>query len=343
MGVQVAAMINRVGKFLYTRVPKLKSVYHYMIFYYYFLKRPKVPSSLFIESTNACNYKCIMCPMQTMKRKFGLMKFSLYKKIIDEATEMGVPRIRPQFYGEPLLHPKIINMVKYAKERSLNVGFDTNAELLNTRLSKQLMNAGLDWVLFSFHGLTPAEYRNVHGRNSFHKAVKNIKTFHRIRDEIGATLPKTTIQTTIMDKNFKNVHKVFSIFGGVADKFSITNCDFHPATMKKDFRLLKFDYNRKIPCSSLFTMLAISWDGKATVCCSDQDFKLSIGHVNEGLRNLWNSKKLNRYRRLHMFGKFEKMPLCSKCIDPVTASSYIKKDLRARIIEGKIKKKIIYK
>lgn len=325
--------MKKFGKILYSKPRFFKFTYHYLSFYYYFFKRPRIPSHIYIESTNTCNYKCIMCPMQTMKRKVGLMDFNLYKQIIDEASKLGIPNVRPQFYGEPLLHPEIVKMIKYAKDKNLNVGFDTNVLLLNKDLGKKIINAGIDWIIFSFHGFTPAEYKSIHERDSFNRVIENIKTFYKIKKESNSNNPKIIIQTAIMDKNFRNVHKIFSIFNGMADEFRITNCNYHPQTMKEDCRLIKFNYRRNVPCSSLFTILAVSWDGKVTVCCRDHNFKLKIGNIDEGMLNLFNSEKLNHYRRLHLLGKYEKIPLCLKCLDNTTQESYIPVGLRNKIID----------
>jgi radical SAM protein with 4Fe4S-binding SPASM domain len=275
-----------------------------------------------------------MCDSRGMKRKTGFMNFKLYKQIIDEASRIGVTSIRPQLWGEPLLHPKIVEMVKYARDKGLNVGFDTNGLLLNENMSRKLLKAGLNWIIFSFHGLTPEEYKKVHGVDAFYQVMNNIKTFCKIKKESNLTNPKTTVQTTIMGNNFKNVHKVFSLFKGVVDDFNITNCGYHPEKNMNDCRLIKFNYNRKIPCTSLFKVFAISWDGKVTVCCNDEDFKLSIGNVKDGISNLFESEKLNYYRKLHFLRKFKEMPLCSRCVDYATRDTCIPFNLRRDIIKG---------
>jgi len=304
-------------------------------YFKYSFKPPKVPKTLFIESTNACNYKCIMCPRENMKRKKGFMNFELYKKIIDEAYEVGIQRVRLHFYGEPLLHDKLIDMVKYAKEKGLFVDIDSNAELLTPELSEQLIESNIDQIIFSVHGLTPNEYKYVHGKDSFEKCLKNIKVFLEIKGR-KTEKPRVIIQTTIMDINYKNIHKVFSYFGKYGVEFSITNCNYNPLLMKGDFRLIKFEYKRRVPCLSLYEVLAISWDGNVTVCCSDMDFNLSIGHIEEGILNLFNNKRIKKLRKHHLFGKFNKLPICEKCIDTITHGLYIPLKLREDIIHGKI-------
>jgi len=98
----------------------------------------KGPRIIFIEPTNYCNYKCTICPITSMKRKKGFMNLDLFKKIVDEASNIGIKRINLQMYGEPLLHPKLLEMIRYAKsKKSFEVWFDTNVYLLDEKKNKR--------------------------------------------------------------------------------------------------------------------------------------------------------------------------------------------------------------
>jgi pyruvate-formate lyase-activating enzyme len=302
----------------------------------YFAKKPLIPKEVQIEITNACNYDCVMCPRRSMKRKVGLMEFDTYTKIIDECVDCGVRSVKPQFSGESLLHPRVVDMVKYAKDKGLFVYFDTNAALLDEELGERIISSGLDWIILSFHGFSEGQYSKIHGANTFQKVVENIRKFSKLRKVLKSKTPKISLQVTIMDLNYKSVHKVFELFEGVPDEFRISNCQYHPDTMLYDGRLYKCDTKRTEPCLSLLIHLTISWDGKVTFCCVDEDFKLDLGHIDEGLLNIFNSEKANRYRKLHLRGEFEKVPICSNCVDDRKAKSYIPKDIRRKIIEGKV-------
>ncbi|WP_269593228.1 radical SAM/SPASM domain-containing protein [Methanococcus aeolicus] len=291
-----------------------------------------------METTNACNYRCVMCPRETMTHEVGFMDDELYKKIIDEACKLGVQRVRLHFYGEPLLHKNLIERIKYAKRKGLFVDIDTNAELLTPDLSEKLVNSGIDQIIISFHGLTPEEYKHITGRDSFGVITKNITHLIKIKEIKNIKKPKIIIQTTIMDINYKNVHKVFNYFPKDKVEFSVTNCNYNPLLMKNDYRHIKFEYNRKVPCLSLYNTLVVSWDGNVTVCCSDVNFNLSIGHIEDGIINLFNNDKIKKLRKYHLFGKFDKLPLCKKCIDPIAHSLYMPIKIKENIICGKYEK-----
>ena len=71
-----------------------------------FMKGTSAPPSLQIEPTNNCNLRCICCSGYSNERKRGYMDFGLFRRIIDEAADIGVKRIHLYLHGEPLLHPE---------------------------------------------------------------------------------------------------------------------------------------------------------------------------------------------------------------------------------------------
>jgi pyruvate-formate lyase-activating enzyme len=336
--------IRRFGNNLREHVPKIRCALNSLFFYYYFLKNPKRPCSdllefnLYIETTNFCNYKCAMCEASNgMERKRGFMDFGLYKKVIDDAADIGIRNIIPNVWGEPLLHPKFVEMVQYAKDKGFFVEFTTNGYLLDEAMGRKLLKTGVDSIIISFHGLTPEGYKRIHGVDGFHKVIGNVKAFCKMKREAGLTVPKVAVHPIITNDNFKNVHKVFPIFNGIVDDIKILSCAFHPGSNTNDLRLVRVPVQRRNPCIELFTTLAVSWDGKVGLCHRDREFKLMLGDAKEGLLKLFNSEKTRRYRRLHMFGQFDRMPVCAKCVDYNVDEDSIPSTLRRKIINGDLK------
>jgi len=77
------------------------------------------PKEIMLEITTRCNFSCIHCFRNMMSEKFTDMSIKLFKKIIDEASNIGVKWIVFSGWGEPLVHPNIIEFPKYVKERDL--------------------------------------------------------------------------------------------------------------------------------------------------------------------------------------------------------------------------------
>jgi len=84
------------------------------------------PLYIYIEPTNYCNLKCSHCPNSTLKRKKQFIDLELYKNIIKQSSKMNIEWAYLFFFGEPLLHPKIEEMVDIAHDKNIKVKIHTN-------------------------------------------------------------------------------------------------------------------------------------------------------------------------------------------------------------------------
>ena len=82
---------------------------------------PFFPQHIHIEPTNACNLRCVHCHhheiapgRQVVTQPFGIMDMAVYRKVIDEIAPLKCS-ITLDLQGEPTLHPKLTEMVAYAK------------------------------------------------------------------------------------------------------------------------------------------------------------------------------------------------------------------------------------
>ena len=112
------------------------------------------PGVLHIDVTNHCNRKCDFCFFKDRYSEnifpLGYMDFDVFKAIIDEAKKYfpGQPEIHLHKDGEPLLHPQIGEMVKYAKANGCFTHFATNGFKLFS-LRETIVNSGLDLLTVS--------------------------------------------------------------------------------------------------------------------------------------------------------------------------------------------------
>ena len=77
------------------------------------------PLSIDIETAAICDLACPHCSREYIITPDKIMKFELYKKIVDECVKLEVPSIKLNWRGEPLLNPKIDEFIKYAKEKGI--------------------------------------------------------------------------------------------------------------------------------------------------------------------------------------------------------------------------------
>jgi radical SAM protein with 4Fe4S-binding SPASM domain len=123
---------------------------------------PKLPREIQLEVTGACNLACTMCLVSyrpKLGKRSGALEFERFRRIVD-----GLPRLERltlQGLGEPLLAPRLVEMVAYAAARGIAVGFNTNAQLLTPERSRRLVEAGVAWMHVSVDGATPATYEGI--------------------------------------------------------------------------------------------------------------------------------------------------------------------------------------
>ena len=273
-------------------------------------KNSSCPRLVAIEPTNLCNLRCSMCPVHASpegrkKRPSGLMDFGLYKRIINQLPERNKVNLVLHGYGEPLLHPDIVEMVSFAKKSGINdVQFATNGMLLTGEKSKGLIASGLDRLDVSLDGFTGKEYEAIRIGADFNAVKENIAEFLRLRGK--KSKPALNIRLVKQKANKKNTGGFIKYWTKTADTVTVDEC--HDEGSVKQSRSSRF------PCPALRLLLEIYWDGTVVLCNMDAFAKNKLGNLKrEKLLDIWNGGKLNRIRELHDKLVFNKPAICGKC------------------------------
>ena len=281
--------------------------------YNYFVRKPKVPYEVQIEPTNACNFNCIMCYDRNMET--GFMPLDVYKGIVDELVDAGTRSVMLQWRGESFLHPDILEMIEYGKQKNLRLHITSNGSSLTPCMSEKIVDLGLDEIRFSFNAGTPGTFKRICGVDYFFKCLRNIQSFIRIRNRYGRKKPtRVYVKSVVMRDNKGDLHLVKDLFKVKPDAFGYSSCSYHPLTMCYDGRVVKNSFKRTVPCNSLFNTLSVTWDGRVTTCCVDSNCSLVLGDVGEGVVSVFNSDKMKQYRRWHLNGDFDRMQVCRFCM-----------------------------
>lgn len=267
-------------------------------------KLPHLPLALWIEPTNKCNLKCVMCPNSVISQdKLGFMDLDLYKNIIDQSKGY-ISYVVLCISGESLLHPKFPQMVKYAKDNSVNTYLSTNATTLTPVLSKKIIESGLDWINFSFDGCSKETYEKIRINGKFESTLKNVVDFLKIKKKLKSKMT-AELQILLLDQKGildyeKNINKFKKIFKDLPLESIQTR---KPSTWGAVFDKTKKFIPKKLskiysPCSYLWGSLGILWDGRVVACCSDFFGQNIFGNVkNDSLKSIWNNQKIINFRK----------------------------------------------
>jgi radical SAM protein with 4Fe4S-binding SPASM domain len=256
-----------------------------------------------------------MCYTTTEEYKLkvnrGLMDFELFKKIIDECAKNNLYSIRLSLRGEPFIHPKIFDMIKYAKEKGIKeVASLTHGGKLNEEKFEKLVDLGLDWLTISFDGIGET-YEKIRYPLKFDEAVQKIKCYQEIKKQKGVTKPLIKVQT-VWPAISKDPQKFYDIFNPITDQVASNPLIDY---LQHDTNIV---YEENFTCPQLFNRLVIGSDGSVLLCANDEMGAYKVGNVNEdSIFNIWHGKKLTEAREIHIrhMGTKE-INICKHCYLP---------------------------
>jgi len=285
-----------------------------------------VPFLVFVDPSDLCNFQCKFCPtgnrdLVRTKRSSMLMDYDLYKKIIHDLCEFEKPIKVLRLYkdGEPLMNPKLGDMIRYAKERkcALQVDTTTNGSLLNPKKNLELINAGLDRLHVSVEGLSDKAYKEFAGyKINFDNLIENIRHFYEHRNNCLVCIKIVGDSLSPAEKD-----RFFDIFGNISDHIFIE----HVAPCWPKFEMRDVIPNSEVGiygqpiketdvCPYIFYSLSINSDGKASLCFLDWSRELIVGDVMiDRIKDIWNGDNLFQYRKMHLTKKRNEQTICGAC------------------------------
>lgn len=292
------------------------------------------PLCIDIEVAAVCDLACPFCYRQFIATPDKVMSDDLSFRLIDEASELGVPSIKFNWRGEPLLYPRLAELIAYAKKRGiLETIINTNATCLTEEVATGLIDAGLDLIIYSFDGGTKESYERMRpGRfkdNHFDEVYGNIRRFAEIRSAKGAVFPLTKIQMILTDETFAERESFYALFDGYVDDVSVKQyterggklSELDVATLQrlqvalaernlspdtpffrdKDDRL--FVAVGRLPCEQPYQRLLVTYDGRTGMCCYDWGAKHPVGYAHKLAIDLGESEYSRIVERAKVGGK----------------------------------------
>jgi MoaA/NifB/PqqE/SkfB family radical SAM enzyme len=275
----------------------------------------KFPIFLLIEPTNDCNLDCYFCPRGKSKREIGYMDFELYKKIIDESLKFGKRMMLGlQKDGEPLLHPLILEMIKYAKDNSAAhmVHLATNALALDEEMAAGILNSGLDELLISIDAVNDKTYKKIKGKDELCRVETNVYQFLQLKKKMKSKKPFVRVKLIKMADNIGEVELFRQKWKGLADWVEIA--DLFPWGETKNIDTGFTNNLSRYTCLFPWYWPAINWNGIVSTCCYDFNSEGVMGNICvDTLSNIWKNPDFQDIRYAHFSGEYEKIALCAKC------------------------------
>ena len=126
------------------------------------------------EVSNCCNLRCTHCPQPSlMSRTKGLMEFALYEMVVEANNH--IRKVNLWGWGEPLLHPQLPEFIRFAHRRKIRTAITTNATLLTPEKSIEILDAGINQVMFSLDNVG-TDYEKIRG-GDWDTVANNVRRF----------------------------------------------------------------------------------------------------------------------------------------------------------------------
>ena len=315
--------------------------------------RSKDPIIYNIETTNACNMKCEMCPRTTMMtRKVETLDQDVFEQIVEQiyphtekewknweafvedkyniaSNEMTenhfffyiIPKvIQLHGYGDPLLDKRMADRVKILSKRGLSTYFSCNPANIDVKMNLEMFDNGLDYIKYSLETVDDFRHKKIRGKASnFSGSYQNILQLLEKKREHGY---KTTIIITMLDLHGFNQQEEFEKL-----KNAFEGLDVYIYLKSQDqqwYQNISEGTNSvhwSEFCKHPWMSMTIKSNGEAVMCMEDFNNEIILGDARrESLYDIWNGKKYQQFRRDH----FELKPgiKCTEQCDMKLAGNY---------------------
>lgn len=299
---------------------------------------PYLPFTLGIETGNICNLKCPLCPTgrDDPAMKKGFMELSLFEKMIDELKD-SLLLINLYSWGEPLLNPDLIEIIRYAKsvKKDIKIITSTNLNIKNDALLERLIKSGIDEIIVSCDGATQNTYEKYRAGGDFNLLMCNIKYLvslkekfnsgvniiwnflvfkhneheigeaKRLAQSLGLPLCLGKMRTYMKDEILKpHSESIRKYKDWIPDKAEYSAYDKEKCATKKVIRT----------CRKPWQEISINWDGKVFPCCAVYGDEFSFGNARgNNIRHIWNNDMYREARRQIIEKKKKATTVCGIC------------------------------
>jgi len=295
--------------------------------------RSKEPVVYNIETTNACNMSCKMCPRTTMMtRAIETMNIDLFRKIINQLrphnmekweewerfveekycikkTDVSenhfflyvIPKvIQLHGYGDPLLDKNMGAYVKILVDNGFYSYFSCNPANIDIGKTLEMFENGLNYIKYSIESVDDERHKKIRGNASnFTESYKKILSILEIKKEKKL---KTVIVITMLDLNSEwqkdDYLKLKKLFEGK---------DVYIYLKSEDQQWYREDYHGTNSvhwsefCKHPWMSMTIKSNGEAAMCMEDFNNEIVLGDATkESLHDIWHGERYDRFRTDHV-------------------------------------------
>jgi len=225
--------------------------------------------------------------------------------IIAEKIQSYCKLLYLHIWGEPLLNPHIIQMIKIASEFS-KTNISTNAILLNKNLAADLINSGVSEIIVSIDGMSQNVYEHYRVKGNLQKAILGFTYLVNYNARHGNKV-QIIPQFIVFKHNMHEMPAFSELCKSLKLKPSFKAPYLRKNSILKSSGIPQFEryiakdpqtrYNNMATCRDPKDVFTILLDGSAVPCCYDHDGSIIFGNIfKQSVQEIWLSEKYMEFR-----------------------------------------------
>lgn len=272
------------------------------------------PRYIMYDVNNVCNARCPFCPQSAIAKSDEFdpthLDWDVFVRTIEETANYPVELVRFTGDGEPLLHPRITDMVAYARKLGLKkINLTTNGSLLRGRRLEEMLSSPPHILDISLDAIRPETYQKYRVGLDFDTTMHNVHEFLARRDKITTRVIVSMIHHPELGDEVDEFRKYWT---GKADFVAIRQLHSNLGTVNVSQAPLP----KRWPCVHIWQRLVIDFRSHIRFCPIDWHDKTYVGDARTmGLREAWHSGFMHELRRRHLEGDYLAGHVCATCTD----------------------------
>jgi hypothetical protein len=227
------------------------------------------------------------------------MHLGLFRRLMDEGRERGLPAVTFGLGSEPLLDPRAAELVRLAAASGvMDIRLGTNGQALTPGISLALAEAGLTRLEVSVDAAGEAAYRAARPGGDWRRLLANIESFLEMRAARSLETPLLRLSFLRLPANEGDLPAFLAAWGDRADMISLQRPVWFPDSLLPAPPPAP---PGPVSCRQPWQRLGVLVDGSAWPCCSWHGERLlggaSSGTPVAGIASVWNGEPMRSLRR----------------------------------------------
>lgn len=143
-------------------------------------------NKLYVEITTACNLDSHTCVHHAWRDITGTMPVETFRALIEQVCALPAPpTIQLCGYGEPMMHPRFLELVQIARAAGVRLQLLTNGLKLTPIISSVLVDLGLERIIVALDAVTRDRREGAAGGSDPRRVIENAHKLARIKQRRG--------------------------------------------------------------------------------------------------------------------------------------------------------------